>query len=259
MHGGKWSCARILFTNLGKYIVNSHSKEIVKQLLEDVVSIKRLFDNRLPTPGEVRAFLAPVMRRWICHNSLDNVLRHLDDPNSISFKIMKSDFAMQACRDGAFELWTEQISIGGLVTSFCKTSVRIDSQGRFENFQVENPREFVRVNFKNFREQNVLFSKGRFFKRDHIVKFLSDTQGGTHFGVREGDKSKGLLNFRSLMSINMEGLTKDIYLESEPGMQDAKVDGIVVYNYFQILVIDSSTTVVEAILNNCNVISKLIS
>lgn len=165
---------------------SDHEHELVLQLLDDVQLLEKKVAYDLPSPADLRATHAPVLRRWVVDGAFYRIQKLLL-PERILFECYSRTDEVKFCQAGVYTWWMGEIYVGNgtaigagqLAQKYIDTPSLVPE--RRKPFKIEQKG-------KLFFEQACFLWKGKMYSREDAIKFLANKLGGAHYDFDRNKK-----------------------------------------------------------------------
>jgi hypothetical protein len=179
---------------------SENDRELVLQLLEDVRTIATIPNYPVPSPAAIRAFLVPVMRRWIVDGRFFAAQR-LIAPSEIRFQASINEEAARLCEFEYTERWMAVIFFGEIGLGVSQTAQRYI--GKAPPFREGELRELPHT-AKSFFDQKMFFWKGHFYTRHDVIHVHANKLGGVHLDFRRAADQAHINEIRNYFGFDRE-------------------------------------------------------
>jgi hypothetical protein len=157
-------------------------RELVQQLLDDVVILESQFATGLPKPSASRAILVPVLRRWIV-DGLFYKAQRLALRHEVRFAIRSHAEAIKLCKRGVYAHWMGVLEFGTIGVGLGRINQNYLNPDGTSKIAMDRTVNVLPApqQAKTFFEQRMFFWKQEFYTRSDVIKLHANSLGGIHF------------------------------------------------------------------------------
>lgn len=228
-------------------------QELIFQLLEDAVTLKRQFSwdpiSQVwdgPSPAITRASLTPILRRWISEGQFYRA-QMLVQPHKVTFNIPNQGHDLKLCAAGVYEHWMGEVSYSGIGISAGLLAQKYRNNPHLIARPPSAPKASLH-SAKEFFEQKMFFWKGRTYTRRDAITFLANTLGGVHLDLDKAKKFEHILALKNYLGFEVTG--KNIQMLTGLQVEEARQDFLRrerVYDSMELLCLDTAKIFFEAV------------
>lgn len=188
-----------------------------------------------PTQHDIRAIIAPILRKWICDNGIKTI--HDEYRTQSTYTVPNFKGYVYECQNNGLDTWLMTLP----VIDDLYVDVEYIQDKSIKKRCVLGDTEY---NFNAFKNQKVAYLNGEFINRDECIRFLANKMGGAHTQKQsKHEKKESLVKFVSLFVVAIDYGSRQVHAFDQSGeerLHELQRRGYATYSAMHLVVLDTA-------------------